>query len=243
MKISIIIPILNEEKNLPQLVSTLSKLTPQPNNIVIVDGGSDDDSVAVAQNSGLTIITAERGRASQQNTGAEYAIKTYQPDLLLFLHADTQLPKNGLTLISEHFSDKDNHKFWGRFDVQLDSTHWLLKLVSFMINWRSRITGIATGDQAIFINANLFEQVNGFANIPLMEDVEICKRLRRLTKPICIKEKAITSARRWEKHGRVKTIVLMWRLRFEYWLGVSPDKLAVDYGYVPNNQTENQTKK
>lgn len=250
MKLTIITPVLNEANNLPRLQEQLNQLTPAQGVTVtklLVDGGSNDDSVTVAKSLGFELISAERGRASQQNAGACFAIEHYKPDVLLFLHADTQLPDNSIQLISEHYQNltlKSKNELWGRFDVQLDSSHWLLKLVSFMINWRSRLTKVATGDQAIFVSAKLFQKINGFTDIPLMEDVEICKRLRKIAKPICLREKAITSARRWEKHGMVKTILLMWRLRFEYWLGVSPEKLAVAYGYKPkktNAQTHEQT--
>lgn len=238
IKIAIIIPILNEANNLPRLQTQLKQVMLVPNisvHPILVDGGSDDDSLKIAKSLSFDVITAKRGRARQQNTGARFAIEVYQPDILLFLHADTQLPDTALQLISDHYlSVHHSHHFWGRFNVRLDSPNWLLKLVSIMINLRSWLTGVATGDQALFIHTDMFQQLNGFADMPLMEDVELCKRLRQIAKPVCLKEKVITSARRWEKHGQVKTIVLMWRLRFEYWLGVSPEKLAMAYGYQPN---------
>ncbi|MGP4713459.1 MULTISPECIES: TIGR04283 family arsenosugar biosynthesis glycosyltransferase [unclassified Psychrobacter] len=231
--VSIIVPILNEANNLPHLFTHIARLNPLPQQIILVDGGSHDDSLVLAQKfiadlkndnqSGIDwqVIKSQAGRARQMNKGASLATG----DILLFLHADTKLPTQAVTDITTAIQVKG----WGRFDVRLDSPDWTLKLVSKMINYRSRLTSIATGDQAIFIKRELFEQIGGYPNQALMEDVEISKRLKSIGKPVCLKSKVITSARRWEQHGTWRTIVLMWQLRFDYWRGVSADNIWQRY--------------
>ncbi|WP_435949297.1 TIGR04283 family arsenosugar biosynthesis glycosyltransferase [Psychrobacter sp. DM8] len=231
--VSIIVPILNEANNLPRLFAHLIGLNPSPQQVILVDGGSHDDSLVLAQKfiadlkndnqSGIDwqVIKSQAGRARQMNKGASLATG----DILLFLHADTKLPTQAVTDITTAIQVKG----WGRFDVRLDSPDWTLKLVSKMINYRSRLTSIATGDQAIFIKRKVFEEINGYPNQALMEDVEISKRLKSIGKPVCLKSKVITSARRWEQHGTWRTIVLMWQLRFDYWRGVSADNIWQRY--------------
>ncbi|MGM8884573.1 TIGR04283 family arsenosugar biosynthesis glycosyltransferase [Psychrobacter sp. 1U2] len=231
--VAIIIPILNEADNLPHLFASISALNPSPQQVVLVDGGSKDNSIIVAKDilkalkadnkSSIDwqIIESKAGRAVQMNAGAALATS----DILLFLHADTKLPTQA---ISEVITAIKNSK-WGRFDVKLNSRQPTLWLVSQMINLRSRFTSIATGDQAIFITRKLFEQVGGYPKQALMEDIELCKRLKGMTKPACLKTKVITSARRWQQHGTWRTIILMWQLRFDYWRGVSADNIKQRY--------------
>ncbi len=231
--VSIIIPILNEADNLTRLFEYLCQLNPAPQQVILVDGGSNDNSFALAQNlikdlrmvqqSAIDwqVLASNAGRALQMNRGAALATG----DVLLFLHADTQLPNHAMTELVSVVMRAE----WGRFDVRLDSNKLLLKLIGSMINLRSRLTGIATGDQAIFIKRKLFEQLGGYPNQALMEDVEISKRLKAIGKPACLHSKVVTSARRWQQHGTWRTILLMWRLRFDYWRGVSADSIRRRY--------------
>ncbi|WP_372844620.1 TIGR04283 family arsenosugar biosynthesis glycosyltransferase [Psychrobacter sp.] len=243
IKLSIVVPLLNEADNLPQLMGHLARLNPAPSQIVLVDGGSTDNSVAIAKEliEGLIdsspsvtneqvinrqvidwrLIESAAGRATQMNAGAKLATG----DVLLFLHADTQLPNHAIADITLAV----RQAAWGRFDVRLDSPAWMLKVVSQMISWRSRLSGIATGDQAIFIKKPLFDQLGGYPKQPLMEDIELCKHLKAIGKPACLQSKVITSARRWQQYGTWRTIGLMWHLRFDYWRGVSADNLKQRY--------------
>ncbi|ERL55820.1 Glycosyl transferase, family 2 [Psychrobacter aquaticus CMS 56] len=233
MKLSIIIPLLNEADNLPQLIAHVTTLQPAPQQVILVDGGSMDGSVTIAENllkasletaqSAIDwqVVESAAGRARQMNTGAKLATG----DVLLFLHADTQLPMDAINEVQEAMLQYD----WGRFDVRLDSPHPLLKIVGIMINKRSRLVSIATGDQAIFIKKSVFERLGGYPDQPLMEDIELCKRLKKIARPACLHSKVTTSARRWQQHGNFRTIFLMWHLRFDYWRGVAPDVLKQRY--------------
>lgn len=244
IKISIVIPVLNEADNLPRLISHLVHLNPLPHQVILVDGGSTDSSMAVANKliEGLVdsshsvianqlfgngqvadwqVVESTTGRATQMNTGAELATG----NVLLFLHADTQLPNPAISEITSAVRQAE----WGRFDVRLDSPALMLKVVSQMMNWRSRLTGIATGDQAIFVERKLFEQLGGYPDQPLMEDIELCKRLKAIGKPVCLSSKVSTSPRRWQQYGTWRTILLMWRLRLDYWRGVSADNIKQRY--------------
>jgi len=238
IKLSIVIPVLNEADNLPRLISHLVHLNPLPHQVILVDGGSTDGTIAIAKTliEGLIdtsqsainwqvidwqIIESAAGRAMQMNAGAELATG----DVLLFLHADTQLPNHAITDITSAVRRAE----WGRFDVRLDSPAWMLKVVGQMMNWRSSLSGIATGDQAIFIKQSCFEQLGGYPQQPLMEDIELCKRLKAIGKPACLRSKVITSARRWQQYGTWRTILLMWHLRFDYWRGVSADNIKQRY--------------
>ncbi len=239
--VSVIIPILNEADNLPLLFENIICLNPLPMQIILVDGGSIDSSIDVAKalmNTLLTdgdsatewqIIESIVGRAAQMNAGAALATG----NILLFLHADTQLPTNAISEVKHGMiradSECEYEYDWGRFDVRLDSREPLLWLVSQMINWRSRLSSIATGDQALFIKRSLFEQMGGYPSQTLMEDVELCKRLKKIAKPACLNHEVITSARRWQQHGSWRTIWLMWHLRFDYWRGVSADNIRARY--------------
>ncbi|MGM8897670.1 MULTISPECIES: TIGR04283 family arsenosugar biosynthesis glycosyltransferase [unclassified Psychrobacter] len=231
--VSIVVPILNEADNLPKLFEHLHQLTAKPQQIIIVDGGSIDGSLTLAQSLMTEMITIQQsaidwqvlafsaGRALQMNRGAALATG----DVLLFLHADTKLPDHAMTEIALAITQAK----WGRFDVHLDSNKLLLKLVGSMINLRSRLSGIATGDQAIFVRRRIFEQLGGYPNQALMEDIELCKRLKAIGKPACLTSKVVTSARRWQQNGTWRTILLMWRLRFDYWRGVSADSIRRRY--------------
>lgn len=231
--VSIIIPILDEANNLPRLFANINNLNPAPQQVILVDGGSKDNSIAIAldliKNLKLNnhssidwqIIESKAGRALQMNTGAALATG----DILLFLHADTQLPIPAIFDITTAMQTAE----WGRFDVQLDSRLPMLWLVSQMMNWRSKLSGIATGDQAIFIKKTLFTKIGGYPKQSLMEDVELCKRLKSIAKPACLNSKVITSARRWQQHGTWRTIILMWQLRYDYWRGVSADVIKARY--------------
>ena len=236
--VSIIIPVLNEADNLPLLFDNINKLNPNPQQVILVDGGSTDNSIAIIQSFinklkpdndrkiDWQMTESKAGRALQMNTGAALATS----DVLLFLHADTQLPLHAIDSVSEAMKRAE----WGRFDVQIASRQPTLRLVSQMINWRSRLSGIATGDQAIFISQSLFERIGNYPNQALMEDVELCKQLKvkqlkGMAKPACLKSKVITSARRWQQHGTWRTIILMWHLRFDYWRGVSADNIKARY--------------
>jgi rSAM/selenodomain-associated transferase 2 len=189
--------------------------------VVVVDGGSTDGTPQLAAPLADRVISSSPGRAAQMNAGALAAMS----DALLFLHADTRLPSGWPGLVSSALATQP----WGRFDVTLDSQRALLALVAFMMNVRSRITGIATGDQAMFMTRAAFDAAGGFPNLALMEDVALSKRLRKIGRPACIGEKATTSARRWERHGVLRTIVLMWRLRLLYFFGADTRRLARIY--------------
>ena len=220
-KLSIIIPTLNEAGGIEHTLRPLQTWRQQGHEVIVADGGSVDQTITLATPLADRVIHASKGRARQMNEGAQQA----SGDVLLFLHADTALPENSDELISSALTTKS----WGRFDVRLSGRQWLLRVVEFMMNWRSRLSGIATGDQAIFVRRELFEQIDGYADIPLMEDIDFSKRLKQHSRPACISTPLLTSSRRWEKHGILNTIVLMWRLRLAYFFGVSPEQLSKHY--------------
>lgn len=220
-QLSIIIPVVNEASQLADLLEALQPLRKHCE-LIMVDGGSDDAGPAIAEPLVDRVLQSERGRARQMNAGACQA----QADVLLFLHADTRLPDNAAKLILQAIASGAT---WGRFDVQFDSEQAVFKWIALMMNWRSRLTGIATGDQTIFMTRQAFNAVGGFADIALMEDIAISSALKKLGKPDCIKARVTTSARRWRTHGILRTIVLMWRLRLCFYLGADPDDLAARY--------------
>ncbi|MFL6717963.1 MAG: TIGR04283 family arsenosugar biosynthesis glycosyltransferase, partial [Burkholderiaceae bacterium] len=205
------------------LLLRLDRLRERGAQIVLVDGGSSDDTVRLAAAHADLAIAAERGRASQMHAGALAATG----DALLFLHADTLLPPHADALIAAALR---SHQ-WGRFDVALDGAHPMFRVIAAMMNLRSRLTAVATGDQAIFMRRTFYLQAGGFPQLALMEDVAFCKRARRLARPACLRQRVLTSARRWEKNGIWRTILLMWRLRLAYFLGADPERLAQQYGY------------
>jgi rSAM/selenodomain-associated transferase 2 len=223
MKLSIIVPMLNEAPALPHLLEHLLPLRQSSVEVVFVDGGSEDGGVAIAACAGFPVVRAERGRARQMNAGAAAA----SGDVLLFLHADTRLPDGAIQFIDAALAD--GRHVWGRFDVRFDLRTWTMDATAFLMNLRSRLSGIATGDQALFMTRAAFDAVGGFPDQPLMEDVEITSRLRRRSRPACIHRPVLTSARRWQSRGPWRTILLMWRLRLAYWLGASPADLQKQY--------------
>lgn len=223
MKLSIIIPVLNEAHGLEDFLEHLLPLHLQGAEILLIDGGSVDGSPAIAERLGFTVLRSALGRARQMNTGAVAATG----DLLLFLHADTQLPENAWPLIRRALAAE--RRSWGRFDVRIDGAHFMLPVIAALMNLRSRWSGIATGDQGIFTTRAAFEEIGGFPEQPLMEDIELSRRLLTLSRPARITRRVITSGRRWELHGVWRTIFLMWRLRFAYWRGASPNELAQEY--------------
>lgn len=224
--LSIILPVLNEAASLAAQLAELQSLRADGVELVVVDGGSSDGSAALPAALVDALLEAPRGRAVQMNAGAGAS----KGAVLLFLHADTTLPPSADRLVRRALEDG---ALWGRFDVRIDGAHPLLRIVERMMNWRSRRTGVATGDQAIFVRRDVFEAIGGYPEIPLMEDIALSKRLRRIAAPACLAEQVTTSGRRWEKHGVLRTILLMWRLRAEYFLGADPQRLAVRYGYPP----------
>ena len=227
MQLSIVIPVLNEAKELPGLLDHLVPLRACGSEVIVVDGGSEDGSQQIASRAGAQVICAERGRARQMNAGAAGA----QGDVLLFLHADTLLPLGAEQAIEAAIrrSGRAHEYAWGHFDVRINGRPFMLRVVAGLMNWRSRLTGIATGDQAMFVTRRAFESVGGFPEQPLMEDIELSRRLLALSRPICLMDRVVTSGRRWETHGVWKTIWLMWRLRWLYWRGVSAAELARSY--------------
>lgn len=220
LKLSIIMPVRNEAAGIVAALTPLQPLRGELD-IILVDGGSTDDTVNLAAPLADRLIQSAPGRATQMNAGAAIA----QGEWLLFLHADTQLPTNFLELLPA----VDAASQWGRFDVRLSPSSPMLRIVAWMMNWRSRLTGVCTGDQAIFVRRALFEQVGGYAPIPLMEDIELSKRLRRRGRPLCLHERLTTSSRRWQQNGTLRTIGLMWWLRWLYWRGAPVEELARRY--------------
>ena len=226
MRLSIIIPVLDEEAEIAHVLAALAPLRSRGVETIVVDGGSRDRTVALAAPLADRLITAPRGRAVQMNAGAVAATG----DVLLFLHADTRLPAEADRLVLDGLARSGRQ--WGRFDVRISGRHPLLRVVAALMNIRSRLTGIATGDQAMFVRRDLFERVGGFPAIPLMEDVAFSRAAKRVGEPLCLSPHAITSGRRWEQRGVMRTILLMWRLRLAYSLGAAPARLAHLYGYA-----------
>ncbi len=221
--LSIIIPCLDEQEGIAATLATLAPLRARGAEVIVADGGSRDDTVARATPLADLVIAAPRGRARQMNAGAMRA----RGEILLFLHADSLLPDAADLLIIDGL--KRSRRGWGRFDVAIAGRHPLLRVVERLMNLRSRLTGIATGDQAIFVTRSLFTAAGDYPDIALMEDVALSKRLKRFGPPLCLNHRLTTSGRRWEKHGVLRTILLMWRLRLAYWMGADPSKLAMRY--------------
>jgi rSAM/selenodomain-associated transferase 2 len=217
-RLSIVVPALNEAPGIRAALEALAPLRAGGHEVIVVDGGSSDGTPDLARGLCDRVLSAPRGRALQMNAGAAAA----SGDALVFLHADTRLPQGADELIFQSLRLSP----WGRFDVEIDARHPLLRIVACTMNLRSRLTGIATGDQAIFVRREVFP---GFPDIELMEDVAFCKVMKRFGPPACRRERAVTSGRRWESRGVLRTIVLMWRLRLMYFLGAHPERLARIY--------------
>ena len=214
-RLSVVVPALNEARGIGDALRALAPLRSRGHELVVVDGGSDDGTREIAAALADATIVAPRGRARQMNAGARAA----RGDALVFLHADTRLPPGGAEAI---LASLKTHA-WGRFDVEIEGRHPLFPLIAWAMNLRSRLTGIATGDQAIFVRREAFE---GFPEIPLMEDVAFSKAMKRRARPACLRARVVTSGRRWEARGVLRTVWLMWRLRLLYFLGASPERLA-----------------
>jgi rSAM/selenodomain-associated transferase 2 len=211
-RLSVVVPALNEAGGIRAALEALAPLRARGHEVILVDGGSSDGTAEVAAGLCDRVVNASRGRALQMNAGARAATG----DMLLFLHADTRLPAGAEILVF-------GAPIWGRFDVRIEGRHPLLKVVAWAMNLRSRLTGIATGDQAIFVRRAAFP---GFPEIALLEDVAFSAMMKRRARPACLRAKVLTSGRRWESRGVLRTIFLMWRLRLMYFFGARPDDLA-----------------
>ena len=217
-RLSIVVPVLNEAAGIREALAALAPLRARGHEVIVVDGGSTDGTVDLAAPLCDQVVRAPCGRALQMNAGARVA----RGEALVFLHADTRLPLDADGVIGAALGEAH----WGRFDVRIASERALLALVARAMNLRSRLSGIATGDQAIFVRRDAFP---GFPEIPLMEDIAFSRLMKRRGRPACLRERVTTSARRWEARGVVRTIVLMWRLRLLYALGIAPQRLAREY--------------
>jgi rSAM/selenodomain-associated transferase 2 len=221
-RLSIIVPVLNEAEGIAATLDALAPLREAGHELIVVDGGSHDETVVLSRERADQVLDGPRGRARQMNAGAAVA----SGEVLLFLHADTRLPPAAGEQIAAALA---HGAVWGRFDVQIEGRSRWLPVVASMMNLRSRLSGIATGDQAMFVRRELFQRLGGFADQPLMEDIELSRRLRAVRSPACLRAQVVTSGRRWDSHGAWPTIVLMWRLRWRYWRGAAPDELAKAY--------------
>lgn len=224
-RLSIVVPVLDEADTIVSALSALSSFRARGAEVIVADGGSRDGTVTLARPLADKVIAAPRGRARQMNTGAA----TASTDVLMFLHCDCALPDDADRLVLDGLAQTGTA--WGRFDVQIEGKHPLLPLVAAMMNLRSRLTGIATGDQAIFVRRDAFERAGRFPDIALMEDIAFSRAMKRISRPLCLSARIRTSGRRWEKNGVIRTVVLMWRLRLAYFLGENPASLAKRYGY------------
>ncbi|HSB04701.1 MAG TPA: TIGR04283 family arsenosugar biosynthesis glycosyltransferase [Thermodesulfobacteriota bacterium] len=220
MRISIIIPIVNEADLITQTLTTLQPLRAKGHEVIVVDGGSEDSSLTKSQPLADRVIRSPQGRSRQMNAGAQIA----RGEILLFLHADTFLPQGADQLIISKMKEK--RRIWGHFDVHLSGRHSLLRLIEYLMNWRSRLSGIATGDQGIFVRRQAFQSIGGFPEIDLMEDIALSRALKKCGHPLCLWQKVLTSSRRWENNGILRTVFLMWYLRLAYFMGANPRYLA-----------------
>jgi rSAM/selenodomain-associated transferase 2 len=223
MQLSIVIPALNEADSITATLTSLQPMRSRGAEVVLVDGGSTDETKRIAVPLVDRLVEDSKGRARQMNAGAKLATG----DVLWFLHADSLAPADADSLILNGLQSAT--RVWGRFDVSIAGHHYLLPVIGWFMNHRSRLTGIATGDQGLFMTRAAYLSSGGFANQPLMEDVAICVELKKLGAPLCLRQKIVTSGRRWEKYGVWRTIFLMWRLRLAYFLGADPVTLHRAY--------------
>jgi rSAM/selenodomain-associated transferase 2 len=219
--IAVIVPVFNEAQLLPEKITNLKALN--ADELVFIDGGSTDGTQQLLEASGVLWRAGFRGRAAQMNAGAG----TVESEILLFIHIDTKIDESNISAIK--LAMKQQALAGGRFDVRLSGGHPAYRMISWFMNIRSRLTKISTGDQAMFVRRDIFEQMGGFDDLPLMEDIEFSTRLKREGEIACLRQTVTTSSRRWQQHGIIRTILLMWKLRFLYWLGTPADKLAALY--------------
>jgi len=228
--LSIVMPTLNEAGPIAGHLAALAPLRRRGHEVIVVDGGSDDGTADLAWGLADRVVLAPPGRAAQMNAGAALA----RGGVLLFLHADTRLPVEADGLVLQGLAASG--RVWGRFDVSIEGAHPVFAVIAACMNRRSRWTGICTGDQAMFVRREAFAEIGGFPDIALMEDIGISKRLKALGPPLCLRDRAITSGRRWERQGVLRTVLKMWRLRLAFFLGADPARLARDYGYPPRGR-------
>lgn len=236
--LTIVVPVLNEAATLELRLQALQALRTRGARVVVVDGGSTDRTQSLSCNLADLTLASPRGRGAQMNAGAAasrfLASNTVDTaEILLFLHADTALPKHADRCIQQAVQ---GGAVWGRFDVRIDSPRPVFRAIEGLMNLRSRWSGVATGDQAVFVQRAAFEAVGGFEDIALMEDIALSRALCRLSRPACLRQRVTTSARRWERYGVWRTVLLMWRLRAAYFLGADPAQLALQYGYQPRQR-------
>jgi rSAM/selenodomain-associated transferase 2 len=221
--ISIIVPVLNEARDIPESLAALAPLRARGHEVIVVDGGSSDETPDLARRAADRVVSAPRGRASQMNAGAALA----RGEILVFLHADTRLPEDAAARILQGLAASG--RSWGRFDVRIEGASVFLPVIAFFMNLRSRATGIATGDQAIFVRRDAFERAGRFPSLELMEDIALSRSLKRVSRPLCLADKAVTSGRRWEQRGVLRTVLLMGWLRLAFFFGAAPASLARFY--------------
>jgi rSAM/selenodomain-associated transferase 2 len=220
LRISVIVPALNEANGITAVLAALAPLRARGHEVIVVDGGSSDRTTVLARGAADRVASAARGRSSQMNAGAALA----RGEVLLFLHADTRLPENADARVLQGLAASG--RAWGRFDVRIEGASLCLPVIAFFMNLRSRATGIATGDQAIFVRREAFEDAGRFPPFELMEDIALSRSLKRVSRPLCLADKAVTSGRRWERRGVLRTVLLMAWLRLAFFLGAAPAKLA-----------------
>lgn len=229
--LSIIVPALNEAAMIVDHLLALQPLRRRGAEVILADGGSADCTVELAAPRVDRVVAAPQGRARQLNAAAAGA----RGDVLLFLHADTRLPERADVLVQRVLAP--GAPAWGRFDVVIEGDHRLLPVIAWCMNRRSRLTGIATGDQALFVRRDVFAALGGFPDLPLMEDIALARRLKGAAgRPLCLRERAITSGRRWEQDGVLRVVLLMWRLRLAYFFGCDPARLAAAYAHGPRRR-------